>query len=194
MTDARLPGRWLTDPTLDAISDRLWRVHSNALMWSAEQGTDGLIPRTTLRLLHPEAGNAEDARGLIAAGLWTAEGTAYRVLHWEQTQTPAALVEHQRERNRLKNQALRDRERQKRAHPGQPVPDRSPVTGHVTGYAGGKDRTGKDRQETGQASEKPESSDAQNTGHVVGPGASWPTRVPGSDDWSTESPQREERS
>ena len=47
MTDARLPGRWLNDPTLDALTDRLWRVHSGALMWSNEHGTDGLIPRRT---------------------------------------------------------------------------------------------------------------------------------------------------
>jgi hypothetical protein len=191
MTDARLPGRWLTDPTLDAISDRLWRVHSNALMWSAEQGTDGLIPRTTLRLLHPEAATPEDARGLVTAGLWTAEGTAYRVLQWEQTQTMAAVVEHQRERNRLKNQALRDRERQKRAHPTPPPVEPSPVTGHVTGYAGGQDRQGQDR--SGQASEKPASSEAQSNGQIVGPGASWPTRVPGSDERRTHAPQREER-
>ena len=42
MTDARLPSRWLTDPDLDALTDRAWRVHTSALMWSAEQGTDAM--------------------------------------------------------------------------------------------------------------------------------------------------------
>ena len=68
MTDARLPGRWLTDPHLEALSDRLWRVHTGALMWSAEQGTDGLLPRRTLRLLHPEIATLDDAQALVDHG------------------------------------------------------------------------------------------------------------------------------
>lgn len=179
MTDARLPGRWLNDPILLDLSDRLWRVHTGALMWSVEQGTDGAIPARTLRLLHPDGATPEDARGLITAGLWAAEGSAYRVLRWEQSQTLAAVVEHQRERNRLKNQALRDRERAKRAaaheHPR--------VTGHVTGYVGGQDRQGQAR--TGQASDNPGTSQPQSVSEPVDPGASWPTRIPGSENaWS----------
>lgn len=178
MTDARLPGRWLNDPTLDALTDRLWRVHSGALMWSNEHGTDGLIPRRTLRLLHPDGATPDDARGLISAGLWAAEGDAFRVQAWEQTQTPAAIVEHQRERNRLKNQALRERERAKRAA----ASDSSPVTGHVTGYAGGQDRQGQDR--TGKASDKPGTTQRGSAHESAG--MSWPTRLPGTPDtWST---------
>lgn len=172
MTDARLPGRWLNDPILDTLSDRLWRVHTGALMWSSEQGTDGLIPRRTLRLLHPDGATVDDARGLVSTGLWAAEGEAFRVRAWEQTQTPAAVVEHQRERNRLKNQALRDRERAKRAA----TPEHPRVTGHVTGYAAGQDRPGQDR--TGQASDKPPSLQPQSASDPV----AWPTRIPGTDD------------
>lgn len=112
MTDARLPGRWLTDPDFDALSDRLWRVHSSALMWSAEQGTDGLIPRRTLRLLHPEGAHPADADALVERALWEAEGDDYRVSEWDRTQSLAADVERKREL---------DRERKRRQRAKEPV-------------------------------------------------------------------------
>lgn len=112
MTDARLPGRWLTDPAFDALSDRLWRVHSSALMWSAEQGTDGLIPRRTLRLLHPEGADAADADALVEGRLWHAEGSDYRVSEWDRTQSLAADLERKREL---------DRERKRRQRAKEPV-------------------------------------------------------------------------
>ncbi|GEC74004.1 hypothetical protein [Microbacterium maritypicum] len=108
MTDARLPGRWLTDPDFDALTDRLWRVHSSALMWSAEQGTDGMIPRRTLRLLHPEGAHPADADALVERGLWEAEGEGYRVSEWDRTQSLAADMERKRELDR-------DRKRRQRA-------------------------------------------------------------------------------
>lgn len=110
MTDARLPGRWLTDPDFDALSDRLWRVHSSALMWSAEQGTDGLIPRRTLRLLHPEGARAADADSLVERGVWETEGDGYRVSEWDRTQSLAADVERKREldRERKRRQRAKD--------------------------------------------------------------------------------------
>lgn len=146
MTDARLPGRWLHDPAMESLTDRLWRVHTGALMWSNDHGTDGLIPRRTLRLLHPDGATPLDGQGLVSAGLWASEGDGFRVLGWALTQSLAADVEHQRERNRLKNQTLRERERQKRTA----APERSPgmpaAPGHVTGHVVGQDRTGQDRQ------------------------------------------------
>ena len=53
MTDARLPGRWLMNMKIAALSDRAWRVFTSALMWSTEQGTDGEIPPLALRFLYP---------------------------------------------------------------------------------------------------------------------------------------------
>lgn len=138
MTDARLPGRWLTDPHLEALSDRLWRVHTGALMWSAEQGTDGLIPRRTLRLLHPEIATPDDAHALVEADLWDAAGDEFQVLDWARSQTLAADIERQRERNRQKQ----------RAHRARLNADRSSadVTDDVTGYVPGESqRLGEDR-------------------------------------------------
>lgn len=121
MTDARLPGRWLMDPTIRTLGPDRWTVFSWALMWSAEQGTDGLIPRHMLPLLHPKGATAEDAEALVSMGLWEAEGDGYRVRDWERSQSLAADVEHQRERNRRKQQAYRERAR-----------ERDDVTGYVT--------------------------------------------------------------
>lgn len=189
MTDARLPDRWLTDARLDALSDRLWRVHTYALMWSAEQGTDGLIPRPTLRLLHPEAATAEDARGLIAAGLWAAEGDGYRVARWEESQSLAADVERGRAANR-------ERQARHRAKTAKPTADTTPEPGHVTrDVTRESPRQGQARQgqaRTRQASEKPGTTQRLNASDPVGPGASWPTRVPGTTDaWSTDNHREE---
>ena len=107
MTDARLPGRWLTDPNLEALSDRLWRVHTGALMWSAEQGTDGLIPRRTLRLLHPDVATTSDALTLVGEGLWAIEGDDFRVLDWEQSQSLDADVKRRRELDRERKRRQR---------------------------------------------------------------------------------------
>lgn len=110
MTDARLPGRWLTDPNLEALSDRLWRIHTGALMWSAEQGTDGLIPRRTLRLLHPDTATPDDANALVGGGLWSVEGDDFRVLDWEHSQSLAAEVERRRELDRERKRRQRSRD------------------------------------------------------------------------------------
>lgn len=80
-------------------------------MWCAEQGTDGLIPRRSLRLLHPEGASDDDVSELVAAGLWVLEGDALLVVDWSKTQSLAATVEHQRERNRRNVQNYRARER-----------------------------------------------------------------------------------
>lgn len=122
MTDARLPGRWLMDPTIRTLSPDLWTVFSWALMWSAEQGTDGMIPRAILALMHPHGATPEHADALVRAGLWEAEGDGYRVREWSRSQSLAADVEHQRERNRRKQQAYRERAREE-----------GNVTGYVTG-------------------------------------------------------------
>lgn len=149
MTDARLPGRWLTDPDLEALTDRTWRIHTCALMWSAEQGTDGKIPSRTLRLLHPDGATRDDADALVLAGLWAADGEEFQILHWERTQTLAAAVEQTRERNRRNQARWRERERDRRAEPGSSTRRVSAYeSGDVGAYAGGEDRRGEDSSPT----------------------------------------------
>lgn len=125
MTDARLPGRWLMDPRHTGLTDRLARVHYGALMWSAEQESDGFVPRSALRLLHPEGATDEDARALVVVGLWQHEATDYRVCEWGRTQSLAADLERSRELSR---------ERQRR-HRGKAssTRDRAANVGHTDG-------------------------------------------------------------
>lgn len=157
MTDARLPGRWLMNMGMMALSDRAWRVFTAALMLGAEQGTDGVIPRAAFRFLYPGEIPGDTLNELTTAGLIERNTDGgFTVLEWTKTQSAAADVEHQRERNRQKVQAHRDRQKKKPVTGGD--------TGNVTGYEPGHTpRTGKDRQgQDRQGSIEPaESSDAQ---------------------------------
>lgn len=69
VTDSRLPGNWLTDIRYADLSDRAWRVFTGALMWSNEQGTDGIVPARYLRLLHPDGDVDEALDELEKAGI-----------------------------------------------------------------------------------------------------------------------------
>jgi hypothetical protein len=72
VTDTRLPEHYLTSATLDGLSDPAFRVYINGLMWSVTHGTDGGVPRRSLRWLHPDATATGPAVvELAAAGLWT---------------------------------------------------------------------------------------------------------------------------
>jgi hypothetical protein len=163
MTDARLPGRWLLDPRMDALSDRAWRVWTAALMFSAEQGTDGLIVRRSFRYLHEHGVEAPVLDELMAAGLVeiTDDG-GMQVLNWVQMgQSLAQSIEQAREAARTRKQNERARKREKGT--GDRVRD-------VTRDDVGQDRTGEDRP--GHGEEEP-----------AGVGArvhDWPVREPGS--------------
>lgn len=177
MTDARLPGRWLNDPDLLDLSDRLWRVHTGALMWSAEQGTDGAISARVLRLLHPDGATADDARALIAAGLWTAAGTGYQVTEWAPVQSLAADVERGRAANR-------ERQARHRAKVAKPAPEPSDVTRDVTRESPRQGQARQGQARTGKASDKPGTTQRGSAHESAG--MSWPTRLPGTPDtWST---------
>lgn len=160
MTDARLPGRWLMNMKIAALSDRAWRVFTSALMWSNEQGTDGQIPPLALRFVYPADIPSSVIDELIVAELAERrQDGGFNVRDWGKTQSPAAVVEHQRERNRLKVRAHRERKKS-----GDVTGD---VTTDVTGYDSGhtprtgQARTGKDRQgylEQAESSEIPSTS------------------------------------
>lgn len=140
MTDARLPGRWLMNMKIAALSDRAWRVFTSALMWSNEQGTDGRIPPLALRFLYPADIPASVIDELVNAELAERrQDGGFDVRDWAKTQSAAAEVEHQRERNRTKVRAHRERRKS--------ADVTGAVTGDVTGYEPGHTpRTGKDRQ------------------------------------------------
>lgn len=112
MTDARLPGRWLTDPVMDGLSDRAWRTFTGALMWSNEAGTDGHVPARALRFLHPLGVDQATASEMVAAGLWTQGEASFTVCDWKKRgQELSSVVEQKREDNRLRQAAWREKER-----------------------------------------------------------------------------------
>jgi hypothetical protein len=145
MTDARMPGSWLYDPVLDALSDRAWRTFVGSLMWSAEQGTEGDLPARSLRLLHPDGIADVIADELVTAKRWGRTSTGFKVLDWTKTQSRAADVERQRSRNRRNTQAFRDRQRGIE-HDGSRVSDDviTDVSADVRDDALGQARQGKD--------------------------------------------------
>ncbi len=143
MTDARLPGRWLGMMRMDSLTDREWRVFTGALMWSAENGTDGRIPRRYARTLHPDGEQLDALAGLVTAGLMTATGDGWELIGWGESATGQSglgqsLAEHV-ERNKAN---ARERQRRHRASSKAPA-----VTRDVTRDVG-QDRTGQDRLET----------------------------------------------
>lgn len=156
MVDARLPGRWITDPRMDALSDRAWRTFTGALMWCNEAGTDGVVPQHSLRFLHPQGVDTKTLAELVDAGLFEPEGKAVRVCEWvENGQELAETVRQRRQDNR-------DRQRRHRAT------KRKPVTGDVTRDVTGESlRTGEERP--GQERRGLDSEAVTD----------WPTAVPG---------------
>ena len=70
MTDARLRGEWVSSMKFDNLSDKAWRIFTGALMWSAENGTDGFIPDRYSKRLHPDGSDIQAEWELSEAGLW----------------------------------------------------------------------------------------------------------------------------
>jgi hypothetical protein len=114
MTDARLKGEWLTAAAHDALSDAAYRVLHNALMHSAEQGTDGAIARRELRFLYPGTLAPAVLDEITAAGFWEPAGDGYQLIGWSTTlgQSSAADVEQYRTAARERQRRKRDRDRQ----------------------------------------------------------------------------------
>lgn len=161
MTDARLRGEWLTAAAHDGLTDAAYRVLHNALMHSAEQGTDGAIARRELRFLYPGPLEQRILDEIERAGFWQPTPTGYQLIGWSTDlgQSTAAEVAEYR-------QKARDRQRKRRAtlrtaqdaKPASEPLSAEHVTRDVTGNVTrdiardvGKARTGPDRQ--GQATD-----------------------------------------
>ena len=137
MTDARLPGRWLTDPRMDRLSDPAWRGFTRALMYAAEHGTDGRIDSAAMRYVCPESITRDVLAGeLRDVGLILTDAEGWQLLNWSTDlgQSTAAEVATRRANNR-ERQA---KHRTKAKGGGQ-------VTRDVTRDAVGEDRQGEDR-------------------------------------------------
>ncbi|UIN30918.1 hypothetical protein [Microbacterium binotii] len=176
MTDARLRGEWLTAAAHDGLSDAAYRVLHNALMHSAEQGTDGAISRRELRFLYPGPLKKEVLDELTAAGFWAETDEGFQMIGWATTlgQSTAADVEayrrNARERQRRRREklsgtpdAIDDAHRLQAEGVTGDVTDS--VTRDVMGNVG-KDRTGPDRPVLAKRKNARASHDCERDGHV----------------------------
>lgn len=128
--DARIADRAVTDPALDELSDRAFRVWTMALAWSAGQDADGRIPRRALRLLHPEGEGVEAAAELVAAGVWRESRDGFTNVLGQDWQTTASDAQALREKNAERARRYRERKRDaSREHHAGEDPD---VTGTIT--------------------------------------------------------------
>ena len=142
MTDARLRGEWLNSMKFDNLSDPAWRVFTSALMWSAENGTDGFIPGRYHKRLHPDGINNGAEAELIEAKLWVKargenEVKGYQLIDWDGAlgQSTAVQVETYKANGRDRQRKFREKERQKLAKTvGFEDKGTTPVTRDVTGY------------------------------------------------------------
>jgi hypothetical protein len=109
MSDSRLPDSWLGNPRFDEMSDETWRVWCGGLMWSNRHGTDGLIPKRYLKVLHPDGEKRGAASWLSSKGFWLESGENYAFTEWVKFgQETAAVIAQNKESNRLRQQKYRD--------------------------------------------------------------------------------------
>jgi len=151
MTDARLRGEWLTAAAHDGLTDAAYRVLHNALMHSAEQGTDGAIATRELRFLYPGPLDQAWLDELERAGFWEPTDFGYQLIGWTTTlgQSSAEEVEKYRSNARERQRRRRERVRQGDGSTAQGNASAGPpvtrdVTRDVTQNVG-KDRTGPER-------------------------------------------------
>lgn len=111
MADARLRGAWLGKMRFDDLSDTAWRVFTSALMWSVEQGTDGVIPSRYLKQLHPDGEQPSAIDDLVTAGIAERTDKGLELIDWagELGQSTAAQVEEYKRNARERQRRRRGR-------------------------------------------------------------------------------------
>lgn len=188
MTDARLRGSWLGKILFDDLSDPAWRVFTSALMWCAEQGTDGRIPARYLRQLHPSGEHAEAFAELARVGIWKRTPEGYELIDWsgDLGQSTAEQVERYRANNRERVARSRARalERAKSRSEGRGLDQPADA---LTGEIAPSDATGDVTHYVGKGKGKGSGTDkgmSENSGSVH----SWPVRQPGIEEWIETSP------
>jgi hypothetical protein len=131
VVDTRLRGEWLHTPRFDDLSNEAWRLFTLAMMWSNEQGTDGVVPVRYLKVLHPSV-DPERISELETAGLVDITDEEIRFGEWSRDlgQSTAQEVEGRRENARKRQREWRERQAVKS---GSETDD---VTRDVTRYVG----------------------------------------------------------
>lgn len=171
MTDGRIPGKWINEPRFVEMSVDAWCIFTKAIAWSNEAGTDGLVKRRYLGLLHPQGEMPAANQEIVALGLWHPAADGFQFIDWNKKahhgglgQELAAVVQGQKERKKNNQAEYRKRLAESPAPQG--------VTGNVTDLVA--DHVGQDRKGQASDNEVPfEQNFNQETGEVFGVGASW---------------------
>lgn len=195
MADARLRAAWLGQMRFDDLSDTAWRVFTGALMWSVENGTDGLIPARYTRYLHPDGDQPAAFDELADAEIWTATPAGFQLTGWDTDlgQSTAEQIEKYREDARERQRKRRERAKKtqeaQNPEPAGSTPDPGSVTPNVPSNVTqnvGKNVGNGNGNGNGKYPEAPHENEFEvdeRTGEVVSTDQrteSWPTRVPGS--------------
>ena len=169
MTDGRIPGKWMNEPRFIEMDVHAWCVFTKAIAWSNEAGTDGLIKRRYLSLLHPDGEQPQAFATIAEMGLWKPIDGGYQLIDWNKKahqgglgQETAENVRAQKKRKRENQQAYRDR----KASEGGPGGPGGGVTGDVTGHVA--DHVGQDRTGQEQVQEEVHNNDYKNVNYSTG--------------------------
>jgi hypothetical protein len=138
LTDARLPGSWLYTLPWVALSNDARALLASALMWCAQQETDGATPDAVLGAL-PGVSPAA-IKELQGAGILCRTDDGWQLLQdWGATQTPRA--QHEQRRKNTRERVNRHRNKPARNAVTNPVANAaSNAIGN--GLLRGQDRTG----------------------------------------------------
>ena len=105
MAVVNLTKGFIESPKVLALSDGAFRLLVNALLWSAQWGTDGVIPRHVIGIFHRRANHL--ARELMkpcplgGSPLWVETIDGYRIVDFAAYAPTKEMVEAQRHRERI---------------------------------------------------------------------------------------------
>ena len=158
MTDARLRGEWVNAIKFDGLSDVAWRAFTGALMWSAQNGTDGHIPQRYLKRLHPDGEKPAAFDELVSNGIWERSADGFMLIDWDGAmgQSSALQVETYKANGRKRQSVFREKTRRNLAvsigfEPDSSTPATRDVTSSVTrdvGKGKGEGKGSRDIEET----------------------------------------------
>lgn len=119
----KVDDRFYSHPKVLGVPMRSLGLWVLAGAWSADQLTDGFIPKTALPMLN--GAKAADAKPLVDAGLWVVVDGGWQFHDWHDMQPSRQEVLDKRDREREKKQRWREKTRQ------------DPATGRLKSIAGG---------------------------------------------------------
>lgn len=140
------------------LSDKAFRLHTEALVWNGRKLLDCRIPKDDLRRF---AKHADAVAELLAVGWWTEDGAHYVIRHHAQYQRPREAVLKQQEANtRNGMRGGRPKRTREQARDLSSTSETQSVGESPSGSETERDRTGQDRQGLGSAQKRAHDDDA----------------------------------